>query len=97
MTLVSECEKAGADKEQFCLSTQAKTYLGDFEGELLIETTTKVQKQPDADSLYVMTADQINSESDLVRKPFECIANKAADHKLRMTFLSVDTEELKDL
>jgi hypothetical protein len=39
----------------------------------------------------------IEKKSNLLRVPFESVANKANDHKLEMTFLSVDTKELSDL
>jgi hypothetical protein len=72
-------------------------YDGDFEGDILIETSSQIHKLPDADNIYQLTKELLAQDSDLVRKPFECVANKANDSKLRMTFLSVDTEELKGL
>jgi len=47
--------------------------------------------------MFELTAQHHAKESCLERKPFECVTNQVATHKLNLSFESVDTEELKNL
>ena len=47
--------------------------------------------------LRELSPTELEIETDLLRRCFESLPNKAASHKLHMTFEAVDTEELKNL
>ena len=47
--------------------------------------------------LRELTPGELEMKSDLQRRSFESIPNKAATHKLHLKFDAVDTEELKNL
>jgi hypothetical protein len=54
-------------------------------------------KDLSACKLKELTQHELEIECDLQRRVFESLPNKAATHKLHMTFEAVDTEELKNL
>jgi len=54
-------------------------------------------KDLSACKLKELTKHELEIECDLQRRVFESLPNKAATHKLHMTFEAVDTEELKNL
>ena len=47
--------------------------------------------------LHEITAAELAMPVDLQRRPFECVPNQAASHKLHLNFEAVDTEEIKNL
>lgn len=102
---------AGHSNGYNVLRDQVKTYQDNFTGTKLItsyptgfhlsehpklEAFSK-DKDLSACKLKEFTAHELEIECDLQRRVFESLPNKAATHKLHMTFEAVDTEELKNL
>ena len=91
--------------------TQVKTYSGAYQGAPQIKQLPAGFEQttePNLDCLHndkflgklclkEMTDAQKEIVSTMQRRPFDCIPNKAATHKLNLQFEAVDTEEIKGL
>jgi hypothetical protein len=91
--------------------TQVKTYSGSFQGSPQIkQLPSGFEQQANPSfvglqsdkflgklSLKEMTDSQRSENSSMQRRPFDCLPNKAATHKLNLQFEAVDTEEIKGL
>lgn len=95
-----------------CLRDQVKTYQGKFDSaDCLISELPKgftMEASPAFEPfsgdenlrsirLHEMTDRDLSVDSCLERKQFDCMTNQASQHRLHLTFESVDTEELKNL
>lgn len=105
---IQQVVDAGANQFFNCLRDQVKTYAGDFSGDVLIDANRTISNSPaleqfqdDSDlrcmQMFELTAAHHAKDSCLERKPFECVTNQVASHRLNLSFESVDTEELKNL
>lgn len=85
------------------MNTQLKTYEGAYQGTNQIKALPAgfdLKATPTLSNgvrLLELTPEQKARDSDMQRRPFDCLPNQAATHKLNLAFEAVDTEEIKGL
>jgi len=99
---VQQIADAGCSQGYNCLKDQVKSYTGNFDAsDVLINELPKgfnVNEEQNRDfTLHQLSDNALGVDSCLERKQFDCLTNQASQHRLHLTFESVDTEELKNL